>query len=359
MLCRCLLPALLLGAAALPAAPPLSWHHYALPISGQLVLTDFHATLAQDGSLVAYAAGEAGVLLKLVDPAPHPTTFPPFSLALSAGFPLYFYGVYSFDANTTLLSGFYDGGGQAYGILQETLDGGATWTNDTVLDKAQWGGGPIQFADALHGLMPSTSGSVMWRTSTGGRTAGAWEEVTPQAGQWHSGDFVLAPDGTSAIAGSCHCNSSDWGAHWACGSAEDASGMDGGLACAGAPGRPGTPCLTGGGEISAPLAGWVHTSADGGRSWGSARALSAAWPIRTVLALPRGVMLAAGGDYFSSVGGIYASVDGGRSWALSLDLGQEVKACRATPLPALRATRVFCVSAGSAGGSVVSADLPF
>ena len=347
--------ALLLCASA---ATALDWHSYSLPIRGQLVLTDVHAVVGPDASLTVYAAGEAGVLLKLRDPAPRSGAFPPFAVCLNAGAPLYFYGVYSFDANHTLLSGFYDGGGRSYGVLQETLDGGATWTNDTVIDRSQWGGGSIQFADALHGLMPSTSGSVMWRTSTGGRTAAAWEEVTPQAGQWHSGDFVLSASGVAAVAGSCHCNSTTFGASWVCGSAEDASGMDGGLACAGAPGQPGTPCLTGGGEISAPLAGWVHTSADGGRSWGSARALTAAWPIRTVLAQPGGLMLAAGGDYFSSAGGAYLSRDGGRTWAVDLELGQEVKACRAVRLPALRVTRIFCVSAGSAGGSIVSADVP-
>jgi hypothetical protein len=337
----------------------LSWHSYTLPISGELVLTDVHGVLGADGSLVVYASGEGGVLLKLHDPHPRAGVYPPFVTSLRVGFPLYFYGVYSFDLNHTLLSGFYDGSGQAYGILQETLDGGASWSNDTVIDKSQWGGGPIQFADPLHGLMPSTSGSVMWRTSTGGRTASAWEEVTPQAGQWHSGDFVFSPDGTAAIAGSCHCNSTDYGAQWACGSAEDASGMDGGLACAGAPGAPGTPCLTGGGEISPALLGWVHTSSDGGRTWGAARALSAAWPIRTVLAQPGGLMLAAGGNFFSSVGGVYVSLDGGSTWALDLALGQEVKACRATPLPALHVTRIFCVSAGSAAGSIVSADVPY
>jgi len=352
------MPALLSLLLWCAAAQALDWHRYALPIQGQLVLTDVHALVGADGALTVYAAGEAGVLLKLADPAPRSGAFPPFAVALHAGYPLYYYGVYSFDANHTLLTGFYDGSGGSFGLLQETLDGGTTWSNDTVLDRAQWGGGPIQFADAQHGLMPSTAGSVMWRTSTGGRTAAAWEEVTPQAGQWHSGDFALGAGGAAAIAGSCHCNSTDYGATWQCGSAEDASGMDGGLACAGPPGAPGTPCLTGGGQISAPRSGWVHTSRDGGRTWGSARALSAAWPIRTVLALGGGVMLAAGGDYFSGVGGVHLSQDGGASWGVDLQLGQEVKACRAARLPALRVARVFCVSAGSAGGSIVSADVP-
>jgi len=69
-------------------------------------------------------------------------------------------------------------------------------------------------------------------------------------------------------------------------------------------------------------------------------------------------MIAAGGNFFSQVGGVYSSVDGGQTWRLDIDLGQEVKACRSLALPAINATRVFCVSAGQGGGSIVSADVP-
>ena len=69
-------------------------------------------------------------------------------------------------------------------------------------------------------------------------------------------------------------------------------------------------------------------------------------------------MIAAGGNFFSQVGGVYSSVDGGQTWRLDIDLGQEVKACRSLALPTINATRVFCVSAGQSGGSIVSADVP-
>ena len=168
----------------------LEWIHHKLPLSGELVLTDIHAVISSQSVITAYATGEAGVLLKLRDPDPSSPP-PPWSIALDTSFPLYWYGVYSFDENHTLLSGFLDGSGKAYGIVQETFDGGETWTNDTIIDKSQWGGGPIQFADELHGLMPSTSGSVMWRTTNGGHLAKDWEEVTPSEGNWHSGDFIF------------------------------------------------------------------------------------------------------------------------------------------------------------------------
>lgn len=345
--------------AGLSASHALSWQRHTIPLRGELVLTDVHAITQPSGAIVAYAAGEAGVLLKLVDAVPSANaTVTPWTVSLNAGFPLYFYGVYSFDANNTILTGFVDGSGGAYGILQSTSDGGTTWSTDAVMDKTEWAGGPIEFADAANGLMPSTAGSVMWRTTSGGRSAAAWAEVTPSAGNWHSGNFAFDADGRAAIAGSTHCNSTDFGSSWQCGVAEDAAGMDGGLACDGAPGEPTTRCVTGGGEISPAVSGWVHLSEDGGRSYGP-RVLTSAWPIRSLVAVKgTRVVVAAGGDFFSAVGGVYVSVDGGASFSPDLELGEEVKACRALPLPALRAVRVFCVSAGQAGGSIVSADVP-
>ena len=69
------------------------------------------------------------------------------------------------------------------------------------------------------------------------------------------------------------------------------------------------------------------------------------------------LLIAAGGNFFSGVGGIYASEDLGATWVLTLDLGEEVKACRALALPGGAGTRVYCVSAGPRGGSIVSADV--
>lgn len=353
--------ALHVARAILPA-----WQQHSQPLKGALVLTDVHAVLTAGGAgILAYATGEAGVLLKLAAPAAGPANATPWVVALDTSFPLYWYGVYTWpeDTNRTLLAGFFDGSGQAYGVIQYTEDGGSTWFNDTILDKSAWGGGPIEFSGA-EGLMPSTAGGTAWRTSTGGATAGAWVEVVPDPQNWHSGAFVWDGDGYAAIAGSSFCNSTDFGATWRCGAAEDASGMDGGVACS-APAPGSGACLTGGGEISPAVAGWAHVSRDGGRSWG-ARSLNAAFPIRTVLAVAPAaggasgtppLLIAAGGNYFSGVGGIYASDDLGATWALTLDLGQEVKACRALALPGGAGTRVFCVSAGPEGGSIVSADV--
>ena len=58
--------------AALSSVSSLTWVHHKVPISGQLVLTDVHAVVDAT-RVVAYATGEAGVLLKLDLPAATPS----------------------------------------------------------------------------------------------------------------------------------------------------------------------------------------------------------------------------------------------------------------------------------------------
>lgn len=178
------------GAAA--AAAPLKWSRHKLPLSGELVLTDVHAVL-EGGRVLALATGEAGVVLKLNESAS--VAAPAWTTLLDTSFPSYWYGAYVFDAHTYLISGFIDGDGVAYGVVAFTDDGGATWGNDTRIDPCgksvcAWGGGPIEFANATEGYMPSTSGESAWRTQAGGRNASEWTEIVPGAGQWHAGDYL-------------------------------------------------------------------------------------------------------------------------------------------------------------------------
>lgn len=278
--------------------------------------------------------------------------------ALDLSFPYYFYGVYCFDANTTMLSGFIDGSSGAFGIIQYTRDGGVTWSNDSRTSDSTWAGGPIEFT-GQEGLMLSTSADNVWRTSTGGEKWSDWAELPCGDGQWHAGPYVWGTDGQAWVAGSALCHSTDYGSSWTCGPAIDESGMDTGLACYNQ-----SVCLVGGGEISPAVAGWVHVSVGGPTpaAFNSTRALQAAFPIRTVQVVGRGqgqapVMIAAGGNYFSAVGGIYSSTDLGASWSLDMNLGQEVKACRTLALPTIGSTRVWCVTAGQQGASIVSTDI--
>lgn len=341
------------------ACAAVTWRKHSQPLSGELVLTDVHAVFnATSGMVTALVTGEAGVVLKLSAPAASAgggAAGAAWTTLLDTSFPAYWYGCYLFSDADFLLSGFVDGGGAAFGVLTTSLDGGRTWANDSVLDPRSWGGGPIEFASASEGFMPSTAGGVAWRTSSGGRAFKDWHEIVPDSQNWHAGNYIYDKNGVIVLAGSSDCNSSDFGETWRCVAPVDASGIDSGIACGG------LLCVVGGGEISPAVQGWTHVSKDGGQTWGGARALTAPFPVRTVLVVPTAgqplpTLIAAGGNFFSGVGGIFSSADGGATWAQDLDIGEEVKACRALALPA--ATRVYCVSAGSAAGGIFSADFP-
>src|SRR4051812_18236564 len=89
----------------LSSAAALNWQRNGVPISGQLVLTDVHAVWDNSTStVVAYATGEGGVLLKLSN-SPAGIQAANWSVTLDTSFPFYWYGVYSWDANTTIISG--------------------------------------------------------------------------------------------------------------------------------------------------------------------------------------------------------------------------------------------------------------
>ena len=197
------------------AASGVSWTRNQIPLSGELVLTDVHAALdSTTNTIVALATGEAGVVLRLesaVSTAPGGT----WITLLDTSFPTYWYGAYVFNASAYLLSGFLDGSGKSCGVVSFSFDAGASWSNDSVIDTSNWGGGPIEFASSTEGYMPSTSGASAWRTQTGGLSAAAWTEFVPSPGNWHAGNYVYDKTGGIAIAGSSDCNSTDvrWKGH--------------------------------------------------------------------------------------------------------------------------------------------------
>jgi hypothetical protein len=335
----------------------LTWIKHTIPLTGELVLTDVHAII-EDSRIIALASGEGGVLLKLDIPI---SESPPFSWTtlLDTSFPTYWYGVYAFNATSYLISGFLDGNGEAFGVVAFSDDGGKSWGNDTKIDpcgKADcaWGGGPIEFANLTEGYMPSTSGESSWRTQAGGRNASEWTEITPSEGQWFAGNFIYDKSGLIRIAGSNDCTSTDFAMTWNCRNAWDSTGIDSAINCAG------STCIVGGGEISPSVAGWVHLSTDHGSTFSPDRILNSDFPIRSVQVIQKSitppVLIAAGGNFFSGQGGVYSSENGGKSWNLDINLGEEIKACRTLAL-SNSTNRVFCVSAGSKGGSIISTDI--
>jgi photosystem II stability/assembly factor-like uncharacterized protein len=69
---------------------------------------------------------------------------------------------------------------------------------------------------------------------------------------------------------------------------------------------------SGGGEISPKVGGWVHRTADGGKTW-SGRTLDDPWPIREIRLVTPNIGGAAGGNIYSKVGGMYFSRNGGKT----------------------------------------------
>jgi photosystem II stability/assembly factor-like uncharacterized protein len=141
--------------------------------------------------------------------------------------------------------------------------------------------------------------------------------VDPAQG-WFEGNFCYKPDARCYAAGISFCRSTDDGENWETGHSVDPV-FDGGVWF--------TDSLhgwTGGGQISAPVSGWVHRTTDGGATW-SDRLLETPAPVRAVMFLNDTLGFAVGGNIYSGAGFIYSTVDGGDSWRLDLNSGAEMK----------------------------------
>ena len=173
----------------------------------------------------------------------------------------------------------------------------------------------------------------MYTTDGGVSAAGPdWREVPVPGVGWFSGEFVAAAQPEEVVVtGLQYCTSTSGGGSFNCAAPVDPV-FDGGVALLEQyPGKGFGLGLTGGGQISTPLSGWVHRSTDGGKTWPGGRVLSAPWPVRFVgwFGTPA-VGVAAGGDYDSGVGGVYTSYDDGATWKLEIDTGVEMAACAGT-----------------------------
>jgi photosystem II stability/assembly factor-like uncharacterized protein len=256
-----------------------------------------------------------------------------WSTVMNVGFPYYWYGVHAFSATTAVVAGFQNQTGA--GILRWTTDGGATWTPDIILDPANWLLN-VAFADANHGIAYGYQGCV-YVTQNGGRTASDWTKIQadPTAG-WFAGNLDVHPDGRAWVTGVSFCASTDFGATWNRRGSIDGV-FDGGVCFTDV-----AHGWTGGGQISAPVSGWVHRTNDGGASW-SARILQPTYPIRIVKFFDDRFGFAAGGTRFNNAGGgIWLTTDAGGSWALDVDTGAEMSAIDAHDVSA-DSTDVWCV----------------
>jgi photosystem II stability/assembly factor-like uncharacterized protein len=282
--------------------------------------------IAFPSALVGYAAAELGQVWKTTDGGDHWTRI------VNLGFPYYWYGVYAFDDENLVISGFDNQAGS--GILRWSADGGDTWSEDVVLTERGWSM-RVRFSDATHGLVMDLvnfdAANAAHYTTDGGALAADWSSlVVDPNGGWFGNQFSLLATGHARASGITYCDSADSGAVWTCGPPVD-SVFDGPVFF-----EDESAGWVGGGEISPDVAGWVHRTSDGGASW-SERTLDSPWPIREIHFVSPDVGWAAGGNIYSAVGGLYFSDDGGMTWNLDLDSqGREMDAC------AHVATRVWC-----------------
>jgi photosystem II stability/assembly factor-like uncharacterized protein len=279
---------------------------------------------------VGYAAAELGQIWKTADGGSTWTEI------MNLGFPYYWFGVKALDAADVVIAGFNDSTFQ--GVIRWSHDGGATWTQDIVLTTTGWSY-RVRFANAKRGLVmdgvSTVAPNAAHYTTDGGATAADWTSVVPDPnGGWFGNQFSLLPDLHARASGITYCSSKNGGAVWSCGPSID-SVFDGPVFFAND--RSG---WVGGGEISPSVAGWVHRTADGGKTW-SGRTLQSPFPIRELRFITPDVGWAAGGNIYSNVGGIYFSSDMGQTWTLDLNTsGHEMDACDSRKTP--RGYRVWC-----------------
>lgn len=270
---------------------------------------------------VGYAAAELGQIWKTTDGGSAWTEI------ANAGFPYYWYGITALSDRDVVVSGFNDSNYE--GIIRWSHDGGTTWTGDIVLTTTGWSD-RVRFVGRSVGLvvdqLDTQAANAAHYTVDGGAGPNDWTAVVPDpSGGWFGSEFSLLENQHAQMSGITYCASTDAGQAWTCGPSID-SVFDGPVFFAND--RAG---WVGGGEISPSVAGWVHRTTDGGKTW-SGRTLNSPFPIRELLFISPKVGWAAGGNIDSNVGGIYFSRDGGQTWTLDLDTsGHEMDACAMQP----------------------------
>jgi photosystem II stability/assembly factor-like uncharacterized protein len=281
-----------------------AWHLLATLPSTVLIDLSF----ADDS--VGYACAELGIVYKTTNCGAT------WSRIMNLGFPYYWYGVSAVSRQMAIVTGFDDTAGT--GIYRWTSDGGSSWDSIVTLDTANWLS-RAHFADSLHGIISAGWNGGVWRTENGGRNPADWSyvQIDPERG-WFEGNFCYRADGRCYLTGISFCQSADDGVNWNVQHSADPV-FDGGVwFCDTLHG------WTGGGQISAPVSGWVHRTTDGGATW-SDRLIETPAPVRAVLFLNDTLGFAVGGNVYSSAGFIYSTVNGGDSWRLDVSTGAEMK----------------------------------
>ncbi len=270
---------------------------------------------------LGYAAAELGQIWKTTDGGKT------WKEIVNVGFPYYWYGITALSTLDVVVSGFNDQTQE--GMIRWSHDGGTTWTGDIVLTTTGWSD-RVRFASQNIGLvvdqLNTQAPNAAHYTVDGGATQGDWTPVVPDpSGGWFGSEFSLLSNQHARMSGITYCSSVNAGQTWGCGPSVD-SVFDGPVFFSND--KAG---WDGGGEISPQVAGWVHRTTNGGKTW-SGRTLNSPFPIRELIFINPKTGWAAGGNIYSKVGGIYFSKDGGQKWTLDLDTsGREMDACDMQP----------------------------
>jgi len=266
---------------------------------------------------------------------------------LNLGFPYYWYGVHALSPDTVVISGFNNQAPINQGVVRWTLDGGDTWNPD--LNLAIPGNGVgwlerIHFFNQDTGIVFNSFSGGCWYTSTGGKDVNSWTyiNINPDLG-WFAGNIDAQSTGHIYATGIHFANSADFGNNWSSLPSAD-NVFDGGVDFLDYNNLYG---WTGGGQISAPVSGWVHRTTDGGMSWGP-RLETFPYPIRAVSFYNETTGLALGGNLYEEAGGIYGTADGGNTWNLDISTSAEMFSLDSEFISA-DSMDIWCV--GSTGGT--------
>lgn len=266
--------------------------------------------IAFPSATTGYAVAEAGQVWKTIDGGKT------WNLALNLGYPYYFYGV-AVRGKNVYVTGFYDAQSQE-GVLRISHDSGKTWGNDIVLSQSWLQ--RVRFSNAKDGLIIQFPGSTTMADYTTNAGANWSSAVADQTGGWFGFQFSFLGNQHARTSGIHFCTSLNGGAAWSCGPSVD-SVFDGPVFFLND--RLG---WVGGGEISPNVEGWVHVTTNGGKTW-SGRTLDGPWPIREIMFVDAKRGWAAGGNFYTGVGGIYFSSDGGQTWSVDVTTGKEMGSC--------------------------------
>jgi hypothetical protein len=291
--------------------------------------------------LHGYIVTELGAVYKTVDGGGN------WVSVMNLGFPYYWYGVHALSPDTVVISGFNNQGQINEGIVRWTFDGGTTWEPELVLPIPVNGVGwldRVHFFNSDTGIVFNSTSGGCWYTSTGGKDVSSWTYVVINPDQaWLSGNIDTQDNGLVFGTGIHLAKSSNFGLEWTSGPCAD-NVFDGGVDFLDDNDLFG---WTGGGQISAPVMGWMHRTTDSGGSWGP-RLQTFPYPVRAVQFFTGSTGIALGGNLYDEAGGIYSSADSGYTWNLDVSTSAEMFAFDYQVISA-DSMDIWCV--GSTGGS--------